>query len=283
MTNESYISESLQRSSNAFSDLMDLKSIIPDEIKVKIFKATEGSALPTLVEWTNFLRFEFYLHGFENLNTMGYSLSKDEIQLLKDCDCFVEDLAAHTMRNYIGWGIPTEENIQNIISTLEYKKSVGILEIGCGSGYWSSILKSRLDIEVQACEINIRHDTPKPKFFKALEMNAQDAMKHFPDFDILLVWPDINNVGNEVVSLMKPGQLLFLETSIDVTANREFYKTLDSDFDLKSVQQSIAFSGSLQHTYIIEKRISPKNALDNSHFFEHQYKPLFEKKFNKKI
>lgn len=213
---------------------------------------------------------------------MGYSLSKDEIQLLKDCDCFVEELSAHTIRNYIGWGIPTEENIHHITNKLKEKNTSGILEIGCGSGYWSAILKNRLDIDVQACEINLRGDTPKPKFFNALNVNAEEALSLFPNYDILLVWPDINNVANQVIEKMKAGQLLFLETSIDVTANREFYKDLDIWFDLKSFNDSIAFSGSLQKTYILEKRTTPKTSLENDSFFSNQYKPYLKRILNKK-
>lgn len=279
--NEENISQSLIKSDKAFSTLIELKSIIPDAMKVKLFNATKGGILPSLKEWTDFICFEFYLNGFSNLNTIGYSLSKDEIQLLKDCDCFVEELTAHTIRDYIGWGIPTEENINNIILQLNNKKSSGLLEIGCGSGYWSSVLKSRLEIDVQACEINLRCDTPKPKFFNALTINAEEAMLSFPNYDILLVWPDINNVGNQVIQKMNPGQLLFLETNIDVTANRDFYKELDIWFDLKSMNDSIAFSGSSQKTYILEKRLTPKNEVENNLFFSNQYKSYLKKMFNK--
>lgn len=281
--NEEQISQSLIKSDNAFSTLIELKSIIPDALKVQLFKATQGEPLPSLEEWTDFLHFEFYLHGFHNLNKMGYSLSKDEIQLLSDCDCFVEELTSHTIRNYIGWGIPTEENINHIVQQLNKKKSVGLLEIGCGSGYWSSVLKSRLSIDVQACEINLRSDTPKPKFFNALSINAEDAISLFPNHDILLVWPDINNVANQVIQKMKSEQLLFLETSIDVTANKEFYKDLDLWFDLKSSNDSIAFSGSSQKTYILQKRNTPKNEIENDWFFSNQYKPYLKKFLNKKF
>lgn len=276
MTNEQ-ISQSLIKSDNAFSTLIELKTIIPDNLKVKLFQATQGGILPSLEEWTDFLHFEFYLHGFSNLNNMGYSLSQNEIQLLKDCDCFVEELSSHTIRNYIGWGIPTEENVNNIVEQLENKQSVGLLEIGCGSGYWSSIFKHRLNIDVQACEINLRGDTPRPKFFNALNINAEEAMSLFPNYDILLVWPDINNVANQVIHKMNPGQILFLETNIDVTANRDFYKDLDLWFDLKSFNASIAFSGSPQKTYILEKRNTPKSELENTSFFSNQYKPYLNK------
>lgn len=280
MTNEQ-ISQSLIKSDNAFSTLIELKSIIPDTLKVQLFQAAQGGVLPSLNEWKQFLHFEFYLHGFCNLNKIGYSLSQDEIQLLKDCDCFVEELSSHTIRNYIGWGIPTEENVNIIVEQLESKKSSGLLEIGCGSGYWSSIFKHRLNIDVQACEINLRGDTPKPKFFNALNINAEEAMSLFPNYDILLVWPDINNVANQVIQKMKARQLLFLETSIDVTANKEFYKELDLWFDLKSINDSIAFSGSSQKTYVLEKRLKPKNEIENNSFFSNQYKPYL-KKFSKK-
>lgn len=274
--NTEEISQSLLKSDNAFSTLIELRSIIPDKLKVQLFQATQGGKLPSLKEWTEFLHFEFYLHGFSNLNKIGYSLSEDEIQLLKDCDCFVEELASHTIRNYIGWGIPTEENVNNMIEQLQNKKSSGLLEIGCGSGYWSSFLKNRLNIDVQACEINLRGDTPKPKFFNALPINAENAISLFPDYDILLVWPDINNVANQVIKKMKPGQLLFLETSIDVTANKEFYKELDVWFNLKFLNDSISFSGSSQKSYILEKRNTPKNELENDLFFSNQYKPYLK-------
>lgn len=274
---EGQVSGFLIKANNAFSTLIDLRSIIPDEFKIKLFNALEGKPLPSLEEWREFLHFEFFLHGFENLNSLGYSLSKDEIQLLKDCDCFVEELAVHTIRDYIGWGIPTEENITNIIHKLQDKKSSGLLEIGCGSGYWSSILKKRLNIDVQACEINLRSDTPKPRFFNALNMNAEQAMNLFPDYDILLVWPDTNKVGHEVIQKMKPGQILFLETSIPVSANKDFYTFLDLNFNLQEIKESISFSGSFEKTYILEKRESPKNELENNLFFSNQYKPLFSK------
>ena len=102
-------------------------------------------------------------------------------------------------------------------------------------------------------------------------------MNLFPTYDILLVWPDINKVGNLVISKMTPRQLLILETNIDVTANNDFYKELDSHFDLNNTTPSIAFSGSSQYTYLLTKRVSPKSDLENTHFFEEQHKPYIKK------
>ena len=47
----------------------------------------------------------------------------------------------HVFFDTFSWSIPTEDNINNIVSFIEYNKCSYILEIGSGRGLWTAILK----------------------------------------------------------------------------------------------------------------------------------------------
>lgn len=203
-----------------------------------------------------------------------YGLNESQHKDLENCAYLLEYVQYETVKNKVGWGILTESGVQTIKGSLEAKESNGILEIGCGSGYWSKVLSNRLSVDVKACDINKRTDTPKPKYYEALNLNAIEAMNRFPNYDILMIWTDPGSVGLDVVSNMKPGQSLIISGNIEVTGSKDFYKNLDIWFDIEAHKSAISFSGVSERTYILKKRDNPKDENENLKIFESQFVQL---------
>lgn len=258
----------------AFQRIVSSGVILTNDIKERLEGALSGGKLPSSAMWK-----EYFSNNISKLKSIEmfsafYGLNESQHKDLEKCAYLLEYVQYETIKNKVGWGILTEASVQAIKGSLEAKASKGILEVGCGSGYWSKVLSNRLGIDVQACDINKRTDTPKPKYYKSLVLNAIEAMNRFPNYDILMIWTDPGSVGLDVVNNMKPGQSLIISGNIEVTGSKDFYKNLDIWFDIESHKAAISFSGANERTYILKKRDTPKCENENLKVFESQFVQL---------
>lgn len=209
----------------------------------------------------------------ENLKNHGFILSDKQIKDLIITTWSCDELIPITLRTKYGWGFPTEEAIVTIVEQLE--NVPGLIEVGAGSGLWSAIIKSRTDKEVIACELNLRSDTPKPKFYNVENIDANILIDNHPDYATLLVWTDTNTVGIEIAKKLKAGNKLIIAGPIDVTGTSEFYKYLDENFNIQQKSSVSSFAGGVDQIYVLEKTLTPK--IDDYFFSQKNKNRMIEK------
>lgn len=54
---------------------------------------------------------------------------------------FDYDFIHYIIRDFYGWGLPSRDDIDKIMKYAPLKERYGVLDIGCGSAFWSSILQ----------------------------------------------------------------------------------------------------------------------------------------------
>lgn len=273
--NDKMIDIKIENSEKSYSNLIKKRTIIPICLQKKLENALLGGKLPTKLEWDEYHNDleSFSLTNKFLISKYKFIFSKEDIFDLNNVNYFMEALFHQTLKNQIGWGIPTEEGICQIVNYLLEKKSNGLLEIGMGSGFYNQVLKSRLskfNIDVTGCELNLRNDTPKPFFSESLELDGVNALKKFPQYDILFVWPDTNDISELIIKKMNTNQSLILDTNIEVSGNQNFYNEIDQMFIIKNSLNSKSFSGGDSDLFILEKQESP--ILNHNNYFSNMFK-----------
>lgn len=254
----------------AYKRLIGSEVFLSPYLNEKINNALNGAPLPTAKDWKEYFDVKIEKMNYNELE-LYYSLSPQQKKDVIEAGALIEYVLFETVKNKIGWGLLTDSGIKEIKNVLKENSSKGLLEVGCGSGYWTKVLSSRLNIDVQGCELNKREDTPRSKYWNALNMSAVDALNKFNDYDVILIWTDPGGVGMDVVNNIKPGRNLIVSGNIEVTGSLEFYKALDLHFDIESHKPALSFSGSNERTYILKKRETPKKEEDNLKIFESQF------------
>lgn len=253
------VKNSIDVCSEAFSSLVKSQAFIPSWLKEGYENGLKGGVIPSGSEIMKYTSLTLH-EEIKNFKEHGFHLTPNQEQEFKDCDVFCDELINCTVRSTYGWGIPCEESISAI--EILIKDKPGMIELGAGSGLWSAILKARTQKNIIACEKNLRSDTPKPKFGLVLNAGLEDIMPLYPDYPILMVWTDTNDMGEKAIEKLKPGQHLVLTGPAWITGNDKFYKLLDENFLRVSKHNSCSFSGGEQDTLYILK----KNPVSN---FEH--------------
>jgi hypothetical protein len=111
------------------------------------------------------------------------------------------------------------------------KKYQPILEVGAGSGFWSSLL-SRIGCDV------IATDTKEWKFdgkhFDVFEMDSVSAVKQFPDRTILTCWPSYSERwAYDFLKIVDKQTVIYIgESDGGCTACNRFHRLLNDSFEL---------------------------------------------------
>lgn len=270
LNEENKIHKQLQEASNAYGKLIKQGTFIPHWFIQAMEEGLVGKPLPDSKKIEIMSRTEIYdvLKNNDTLKQFDIYPSKEEIKLIHQSIDFLDDILSKTLRMHYGWGIPSEESISMITTWLKDNHMPGLLEIGAGSGLWSAVIQSRVKKPVIACEINRRSDTPKPKFFDVLNQTGESLLHQYPDFPILIVWADVNDISIKMAEQLSTNNYLILSGPIGVTANKEFYRYLDAHFDIINQCISSTFSGSEDTTFILKKLPKPKKEYDT--FFSHE-------------
>jgi len=254
-----------------FSELMSSGRLIPESIVRKYENAcAKGSHCPTnkdIKDLTS-INLENNLSNYIDFSKLNLG-SKNDINLYEDvmkAGCLVESLIRHTLKFQYGWGLPTKESVNLIVDILKENKNP-LIELGAGSGLWSSVLSKRIYNEVLAFDLDLRPDTPRAKFFNVKKEDALNYIDSEKLQNLLIVWPDPNNTPLNAIEKMSVGSNLIICGPPFVTANYDFYKLLDKSFNIAAYSVVGGFAGN-DELYILEK-VVPK--LDYNKFFENKY------------
>jgi len=131
-----------------------------------------------------------------------------------------------------GFAIPCVEAIESVV------KLSPCIEIGCGSGYWSKLIKENGG-DIIATDKIMGEKSKYSKEWKneAIEtLDAEKAIEKYSDRNVLLSWPCYSkNWAAKSISKIKPGKfLIFIGEDIGgCCANDTFFEILDKDFELK--------------------------------------------------
>ena len=249
--------DSIDICSEAFSSLVKSQVFIPSWLKEGYENGLKGGVIPSNSEIMKYTSLTLH-EEIKKFKDLGFHLTEIQEKEFKNCNVFCDELINCSIRATYGWGIPCEESIAGIEELMKEKE--GMIELGAGSGLWSAILKARTQKNIIACERNLRSDTPKPKFGLVLNADLEDIIPLYPDYPILIVWTDTNDMGEKAIEKLKPGNHLILTGPAWVTGNDKFYKLLDERFSRISQHDSCSFSGGDKDTLYILR----KNAISNS-------------------
>lgn len=224
---------------NMFYNLIRTEDFIPIILKNSIKNGLIGKKIIKTNEVFKLKNINYCVNHIDYLN-VGYEISQANLEQVEMMGMLKEALVTETLKNHYGWGIPTEENIQYITSELKNGQYDGLLEVGAGSGLWSALISKRTKKQVIACDLNLRPDTPKAKYFDVKNEDAIDLIKKHKNYLILIVWPDSNDLPNKVLTYMENSNSVIFTGQIGVTANINFYKQLDNTFDLQKTSVSLS-------------------------------------------
>lgn len=278
----------LYESEKAFSRLLESGAFIHKDLKKAIDNALLGQPLPSANELNSYIQIDLIevmerskaKTSKEALAEVGFILNDEQANDFKLSSWLIEELPHNAIRKKYGWGIPSEEAIQGILNHLE--ECPGLLEIGAGSGLWSAIVKSRTDKPVIACELNRRGDTPKPVFCEVQNIAGEDLIAQHPDYSVLIVWPDVNDMSIKMAQALNSGNKLIIAGPPSVTGNDLFYEYLDTYFNIDDIINTNKFSGRIDSMFVLTKRDSP-NPLPNNYFHDLRHKDKIATKLRSKI
>jgi hypothetical protein len=111
------------------------------------------------------------------------------------------------------------------------KKYEPILEVGAGSGFWSSLI-SRMGCDVIATDI--KKWKFNYKYFDILEMNSVSAVEQFPDRTILTCWPSYGESwAYDFLKIVDKQTVIYIgESAGGCTGCDEFHELLKDSFEL---------------------------------------------------
>lgn len=264
------ISPALQAANTAFYNLMQREAFIPNKIKNAIDSALKGLPLPLAKEMQEYIRIEIteVMGSLNELNNNGFNVNEKDYEDLLTTEWCCEELITCSLRHTYGWGLPSEESISMIVQKLE--SFSGLLEIGAGSGLWSKIISMRTDKEIIACELNLRSDTPRPKYYDVKNEAGEILMEKYPDYPILIVWADINDMSIKMADKLEKENYLFLVGPPRVTGNDVFYDYIDRNFALEKIYNASSFSGGIDQLFILKKLPEPKLEHEMDNFFSNE-------------
>lgn len=148
-------------------------------------------------------------------------------------DChhnFRNDIRTDLIKTY-GFAVPTKDALFEIGSLDP------ILEVGCGSGYWASLLE-KMDVDIIATDLN--QDSGfgflrkwKHIYTPAEQLDAVSAVKKYPKRNLLFIWPSYDeDWAFEALKESTCKNVIYVgEGSGGCTANEAFHLELESNFE----------------------------------------------------
>lgn len=124
----------------------------------------------------------------------------------------------------MGHALPSKEALDTIA-----RHSRSIVEVGAGSAFWAHQLR-RVGVDVVATDLHAAQNEYRQAIgahSPVMRMSAIEAIKAYPDRDVLAIWPCYHrNWLEKAIDHMKPGQLLFYvgEGSGGCTATDGFFR-----------------------------------------------------------
>lgn len=152
------------------------------------------------------------------------------------------------VREY-SFAIPCEEAVSLIA-----RRSPEIIELGAGTGFWAHLL-AMAGVSIVATD-----SEPRQAFDVAYEgLDAVDAVKAYPDRDVLCVWPSLGESwATRAAQAMAPGRTLYYVGEwCGCTADESFHEYLEDAFDEVMLVAIPVFVGVHDNLMIYRKRAIP--------------------------
>lgn len=156
------------------------------------------------------------------------------------------------VRQY-SWAIPTSK----ILSII--KRYSPIIEIGAGTGYWAKLLED-IGCDILPIDKNppkTKHNTfVHKKEYTSVVEGDQETVKLFPDCNIFLCWPRMDNTAYLAATYLKVSNFLIYvgELEYGCTADRAFFEYIQSNFIL--VDNAIIPQWcEIQDTFLVYKKV----------------------------
>jgi SAM-dependent methyltransferase len=129
-----------------------------------------------------------------------------------------------------------------------FGSSKSVIDAGCGSGYWGSLIQYMLPetkvycVDSYETRFNFVAECLKPLqdlpgHIKPIQIYRDDAVKFLernPEADLFMSWPDYeSSFAEDLAKLLRPGgKLAYIgEDRGGCTANEVFFDVLDKDFE----------------------------------------------------
>jgi len=145
---------------------------------------------------------------------------------------FSEEAAIRALRRELvsrySWAIPTDEALDAILDTGP------VLEVGCGTGYWSALLRARGGdvIATDTGGSSYQHyHKGMPRWTAVIEVDGADIAAQHPDRTLLVCWPPMDRFAYESARsyFRAGGQIVAYvgEQSWGCTADSRFHRYLE--------------------------------------------------------
>lgn len=167
----------------------------------------------------------------ENLSIAESMKSQFKQKILRDI--FIETCS---------FAIPSLEAIECICSHSP------ILEIGCGTGFWSMLLQKH-GCDIIATEPN--HYTKT--WTNVLQIDALTAQSQYPNRTLFTCWP-YNSGKWQVKLLQKADKIIFVGEWSGCTGSDDFFKVLSEDFEKIHWLPIPKWSGINDSLYIMKRK-----------------------------
>lgn len=163
---------------------------------------------------------------------------------------------------YFGFSAPSAATIQGLI------KYGPILEVGCGLGYWSYLLR-KAGVTVVATDVNLPSESsypwgtlwrgnlhPTPWISDIIPCYAQDAVVAYPDNTLLMSWPCYNATwAYEALRAYKGSTVIYVgEGPSGCTADEKFHGHLQKKFKLLEVVPMLKWHGSHDRCFVYQRK-----------------------------
>lgn len=214
-----------QKQVNLYDDAVQSRVVFPDWLSSGLDGAARcGTPLPALNDMVAF----FDIDSNQLIDRGPFSGRAPTGEVIE----FAETLPWVTARTRYGWGLPARETIDALLPIVS---ASGLLEVGCGTGYWTAVLRHAVpnaDIIAVDTGVDTGDGWLEHPWTEIGRIDGVDAVRASPDLPVLLVWPDTaRNFTPALARALSPGQRLMVAGPIEAVGCDEFWRQIDTDFD----------------------------------------------------
>jgi hypothetical protein len=253
--------EWIAETARTFAEAIETRIVFPEWLDRGLEEAVLGKPLPPIDDMVRFFDVDDDEETGTDVDRGPFDGTMPDGRRVD----MVETLPWCTAKARYGWALPAEETIGALLAVIRVEG--GIVEAGCGSGYWCAVLRARLAAETEtrhpiiACDdASWKSDGWTKRPWTEIEREKADAViARNQGLATLLLWPDGSGMARDVAKAMAPGSLLLRGGPVAVTGDREFHAILDSEFDLVGRIPCVKASGGPEDViHMLRKRIDGK-------------------------
>lgn len=167
------------------------------------------------------------------------------------------------------WGIPNER----ALATIERVAGTeGVLEVGCGTGYWAALLRARgvdvtaTDAAPPAPHLGSQHNpwhAESPTWTDVEQLDAVRAVEKYTSKTLLYVWPPTTSeMASESLGRYEGDVVVYVgEWPAGVTGTRRFHDMLSDGWDWELRVEIPVWSRRSDALHVFRRQRTPPRAL----------------------